>query len=35
VLVNGASECAGTWLAPGACIDALRLSTRTGVEVAG
>jgi hypothetical protein len=35
VLVNGATECAGAGLAPGACIDALRLSTRTGVEVAG
>jgi hypothetical protein len=35
VLVNGASECAGEGVAPGACIDALRLSTRTDVEVAG
>jgi hypothetical protein len=35
VLVHGATECAGTGLAPGACIDALRLSTRTSVEVAG
>lgn len=35
VLVNGTTECAGAGLAPGACIDALRLSTRTGVEVAG
>ncbi|RDC71016.1 hypothetical protein DLJ49_16575 [Rhodovulum sp. 12E13] len=35
VLVNGATECAGTGLAPGACIEALRLSSRTGVEVAG
>lgn len=35
VLVNGATECAGAGLAPGACIEALRLSTRTGVEVAG
>ena len=35
VLVNGATECAGAGLAPGACIDALRISSRTGVEVAG
>ena len=35
VLVNGAADCAGAGLAPGACIEALRLSTRTGVEVAG
>jgi hypothetical protein len=35
VLVNGATECAGAGLAPGACIEALRLSTRTDVEVAG
>jgi hypothetical protein len=35
VLVNGASECAGEGVATGACIDTLRLSTRTDVEVAG
>jgi len=35
VLVNGATECAGAGLAPGACIDALRLDTRTDVAVAG
>jgi hypothetical protein len=35
VLVNGAADCAGEGIAPGACIEALRLSTRAGVEVTG
>jgi hypothetical protein len=35
VLINGAAECEAEGVAPDACIEALRPSTRTDVEVTG
>ncbi|EAQ27418.1 hypothetical protein [Roseovarius sp. 217] len=35
VLINGIGTCEGAGIAPGACLDALRLSTQTTIEVTG
>lgn len=35
VLINGISTCEGDGIVPGACLDALRLSTQTDIEVTG
>ena len=35
VLINGINTCEGDGLDPGACLDGLRLSTETNIEVTG
>jgi hypothetical protein len=35
VLINGFETCEGEGLAPGACLEGLRLSSETGIEVTG